>query len=395
MKLSLAGVCELITDGTHGSPKRTEDPSGYPLLSAKNILDGDVTWENFDRVPLAEVDEFERRLRLQSGDVLMTCVGSIGRAATWNSARSVVLLRSIAVLRPRATILSKYLEYAIRSPGIQRQLKARTKKSSQGGVYLKDIKAISIDVPPLAEQERIVRLLDEADAIRKLRAQADQRTADLIPAMFYEMFGDPVSNSMDWQVRVVEELLDHNRSGVQSGPFGAALKLHEYQAKGIPVWGVGNVSRNEFTEVNPMYISETKFDALRRYDVVPGDVLISRAGTVGRMCVARPPVSKSIISTNLIRVSLDSTALLPDYFTALLTYFPEQAGSLRSDMDVKAYSFLNPKTLRRLRVSVPPMRLQEVFVERIAAIRSLQDQQAQSKVASQANFDAILQSTFS
>ena len=45
-------------------------------------------------------------------------------------------------------------------------------------------------VPPLAEQERIVKLLDEADELRKLRAQADRRTADLIPALFHEMFGD-------------------------------------------------------------------------------------------------------------------------------------------------------------------------------------------------------------
>ena len=51
---------------------------------------------------------------------------------------------------------------------------------------------IPVPLPPLTEQERLVRILDEADALRKLRAQADQRTATLIPALFHEIFGDPV-----------------------------------------------------------------------------------------------------------------------------------------------------------------------------------------------------------
>lgn len=57
-----------------------------------------------------------------------------------------------------------------------------------------ELAKLQIPVPPLAEQERIVALLDEADELRKLRAQADRRTADLIPALFHEMFGDPETN---------------------------------------------------------------------------------------------------------------------------------------------------------------------------------------------------------
>ena len=53
-----------------------------------------------------------------------------------------------------------------------------------------------LPVPPLAEQERIVKLLDEADELRKLRTQADNRMIDLIPALFNEMFGKP--GNKDW-----------------------------------------------------------------------------------------------------------------------------------------------------------------------------------------------------
>jgi restriction endonuclease S subunit len=57
-----------------------------------------------------------------------------------------------------------------------------------------------IPLPPLVEQERIVKLLDEADELRKLRTQADCRIADLIPTLFHEMFGDTDDNSKDLPV---------------------------------------------------------------------------------------------------------------------------------------------------------------------------------------------------
>ena len=72
-----------------------------------------------------------------------------------------------------------------------------------------------IPVPPLAEQERIVKLLDEADELRKLRAQADRRTADLIPSLFHEMFGDPNANQRAGHVKpgTFAEVVSVLRSG--------------------------------------------------------------------------------------------------------------------------------------------------------------------------------------
>ena len=59
-----------------------------------------------------------------------------------------------------------------------------------------------------------MKLLDEADELRKLRAQADGRMTTLIPALFHEMFGDPVSNDKGWQKSLFAEVgkLDRGRS---------------------------------------------------------------------------------------------------------------------------------------------------------------------------------------
>ena len=56
-------------------------------------------------------------------------------------------------------------------------------------------------LPPLSEQRRIVEILDQADEIRKLRKQADEKAEKIIPALFYEMFGDLATNPNNWNTK--------------------------------------------------------------------------------------------------------------------------------------------------------------------------------------------------
>jgi type I restriction enzyme, S subunit len=77
------------------------------------------------------------------------------------------------------------------------------------GINRNTLYSQEIPLPPLAEQERIVCLLDEAEALRKLRAQASARMEDFVPALFHELFGDPEHTKYD--VRDLTELIDPNR----------------------------------------------------------------------------------------------------------------------------------------------------------------------------------------
>jgi type I restriction enzyme, S subunit len=94
---------------------------------------------------------------------------------------------------------------------------------------------LHIPVPPLIEQERIVKLLDEADELRKLRAQADRRTEALIPALFHDMFGDPASNPKGFRKEALEKLIR-----VKSGD---SLPAKDMDAGGkFPVYGGNGIS---------------------------------------------------------------------------------------------------------------------------------------------------------
>jgi type I restriction enzyme S subunit len=62
------------------------------------------------------------------------------------------------------------------------------------------IRGFSISLPPWSEQRRIVEILDQADALRRKRAEADALAARILPALFVQMFGDPATNQMGWPV---------------------------------------------------------------------------------------------------------------------------------------------------------------------------------------------------
>jgi type I restriction enzyme S subunit len=94
-------------------------------------------------------------------------------------------------LREGISVNSVFLERFLRSPRAlefyRSKLRSTTarRRSLPSDMFL----SLAVPLPPLAEQVRIVKLLDEADELRRLRAKADRRTAALVPAIFHEMFG--------------------------------------------------------------------------------------------------------------------------------------------------------------------------------------------------------------
>ena len=238
------------------------------------------------------------------------------------------------------------------------------------------VKASKIPLPPLAEQKRIAGILDAADALRATRREALAQLDTLLQSTFLDMFGDPVTNPMGWDVGRLEDYFSKTRAGTCCGPFGSALKKHEYVEDGIPVWGIDNVKPNQFIQERSLFITPGKFAQLRRYSVEPGDILISRAGTVGRMCVAVPKVEQSIIGSNLILLTLNPGAMLPVYFTCLYIFCGERLPGLRASGDDKSYSFLNTTRLKSLVVPLPPLDLQHRFA---AIVHSVEQQKASQR----------------
>ena len=267
----------------------------------------------------------------------------------------------ILPILPKQGMSRDYLFYFLRTPDTVNLATTRSSGANLPRLGPRQLASFQVPLPPLAEQKRIAGILDAADALRVRRREAFAQLDTLLQSTFLHMFGDPVINPMGWRVGRLEDYFSKIRAGTCCGPFGSALKKHEYVDAGVPVWGIENVKPNQFIQERSRFITPEKFAELRRYSVESGDILISRAGTVGRMCVAVPTVEQSIIGTNLIRLTLDPGAMSPVFFTSLYTFCGERLPGLRASGDDRAYSFLNTTRLKSLIVPLPPLDLQHRF----------------------------------
>ena len=103
------------------------------------------------------------------------------------------------------------------------------------------VRKATIPLPPLSEQRRIVEILDQADALRKKRAEADAKADRILPALFIKMFGDPSTNPRGWDRIPLSQLLRDNKDALQSGPFGSNLHNADFVQEGtVFVVGIDN-----------------------------------------------------------------------------------------------------------------------------------------------------------
>lgn len=155
----LKDICSQITDGEHTTPKRV-DKSLIPLLTAKNIRSGYITYDNVDYIDENTAKKCWERCNPRINDIFMTCVGYIGRMSILKEQRSFVIVRSVALIRS-LEIYVDYLKYALEAPFSQMQMAIETKQTAQPCLYLNKINEIIIPLPPLAEQKRIVAKVNE------------------------------------------------------------------------------------------------------------------------------------------------------------------------------------------------------------------------------------------
>jgi len=166
-------ISEKITDGEHISPNTVAH--GVPLLSAKDVLDTGVTFDDAKFVVAVDSEKFRSRCNPDRGDVLIVSRGAtIGRACLVNSDREFCLMGSVILMKPHAGVNSAYLLQALKAGFFQTRLTAVSGSTAQQAIYIRDIRPLQMPLPPRAEQTRIVAEVDRhLFIIREVEAEVD------------------------------------------------------------------------------------------------------------------------------------------------------------------------------------------------------------------------------
>lgn len=181
----LEDVALQITDGEHQTPQRSAE--GVYLLSARNIQNGYLALSDVDYVSDAEYQRIRKRCEPVSGDILISCSGSIGRVAQVETNVPLTLVRSVALVRPNKTLIrSGFLEWLLRSEALQRQMQKASKSSAQANLFQAPIRALSIYIPPLKIQDQFENIRLHALNVSNKFKKADLRLELLKKSIQYK-----------------------------------------------------------------------------------------------------------------------------------------------------------------------------------------------------------------
>jgi len=229
---------------------------------------------------------------------------------------------------------------------------------------------------PLEEQIRQVRQA-EWKRFQKPK-QGDKFGKQHLRADYVEPSNPPLPDAVPelpgtWCLLGIELLLSLKRKGMKTGPFGSSLKKSEHQSTGVPVLGIENIREMRFVEGSKIHISPSKAEELSEFDARPGDILVSRSGTVGEVCEVPPGLGEARISTNIMRVVLRPDALIPQFFCYLFNGGPFVLDQVRQLCGGSTRDFLNQQILSSITFPVPPLEEQHEIVRRVEALFKLTD----------------------
>ena len=137
-KATFDEIADLITDGEHATPRRVDH--GIYLLSARNVLDHELSFETVDYIDQEEYDRISKRLIPRAGDVLISCSGTVGRVCVVPEDLKFQMVRSLALVRFKDGINPVFMESQISMPYIQDQIDASKSKDFKLNLFQGKIK---------------------------------------------------------------------------------------------------------------------------------------------------------------------------------------------------------------------------------------------------------------
>lgn len=292
------------------------------------------------------------------------------------------------VLTAKDNLILEYLKYYLNYTDLTLYINGATR----GKLNQKTLSNIKIPLPPLETQQKIAHILDDADKLRQLDKKLIEKYDALGKSLFLEMFGDFIENPLGFEKGELGEILNEKNS-IKCGPFGSQLKIGEFIDEGIPVYGIDNVQANKFIDAKPKFISKSKYEDLKAFNVRKNDILITRTGTVGRTCLA-PDIDMAVIGPNLLKVRVQNSCFKPEFLAFAFNYSNSIVRQIQMFSPGATVGVYNTGNLKKLKVLIPPIELQNQFANRIEVIEKQKQQAQQSLEKSEELFNSLLQKAF-
>ncbi len=376
----LGDICISELGKTLDSKRNTGSP--MPYLCAANVLWGEYNLTNV-KTMLFEPSEVER-FSVQHGDMLICEGGDVGRCAIWEDEKPIMYQN--ALHRVRFTTPSDpwfYLYYFLhlKRSGIidTRFAKGVTIKH----LVKRSLMSIPVPVPSLTEQHRIALELGKIREIQKKEEEQLRLLDKLETSIFYDSFGNPVTNPKGWQSISLSDITTLITDGSHYSPKDEEMGT-------IPMLSVKNMGARGFDYTDCKMISQEEFKKLEAAGCkpMPDDVLVAKDGSYFKKIFVHQSEAPQAILSSIAIVRPDQTKVTPEFLCSLLST-PDIYNLVEERyLTGTAIKRVILKGLRQLKIIVPPMEMQKQFSKKIWRINAQRRLIEESVVEAQKLFDS-------
>ena len=343
---------------------RIDDPanSEYEWYIGSDCIDG-FSFTVSRRQPSSAIHSAQKLFK--SGDYLLvrrSLYGSDFRERAPRADFDGICSADILTLREiPGRIADGYLIAVLYSKQLWQFIVSNSTGSLTRRIKWNQLKDFEFELPPIEQQERVVKLLWAMERAKTAYKALIQKTDELVKSQFIEMFGDPVTNPNRWPECKVQDVM----IGKVSNGFFA--KPTDYSPDGnAGIICVGDVVNRKYSNTVCLKRANATDADYIKFSVHYGDALFCRSSLVkegiGKASIVPPSVPQDVLfECHVIRVQLDTTKVLPEFFQSFTTteFFRQQ---MMDKSKTATMTTIGQKDIISAKVYVPDMALQRQFV---------------------------------
>jgi type I restriction enzyme S subunit len=321
------------------------------------------------RIPAAAIPS--NKMGFQKGDILFNNTNSIelvGKSAIFSSPFEASFSNHMTRIRidlsqAEPGYVHAYLRHLFNRRFFQDRA---TRWVGQAAFGTAQLKALEVPLPPLDEQQRIVRLLDRAAQITRRANAAHGKTRAVIAALFHNTFGDAATNPRGWPTVPLGNVIIRITGGKN---IEAGTGSSKYRIMKVSAVTSGTFKPDEAKPAPDDHVPAPE------HQVRSGDFLFSRANTselVGAVAIAGEPPDGLLLPDKIWRIEWDTKRFDARYAYSLLqTSEIRRVFSLIGSGTSGSMKNISQAKLRRVSVPLPPLTLQMAFAEQVQRLEAL------------------------
>ncbi len=348
---------------------KDQSAEGIRLIQTGNVGNG-IFKDRGEKARYISEDTFKklRCTEIFEGDCLISRLPDpVGRACILpNTGEKMITAVDCTIIRfDQKQLISNWFLYYSLSNEYQNEIQKQVTGATRQRISRKNLGLVSVPLPSLPEQQRIVSLLDEAfAAIAKAKANAEQNlknAKELFESYLQGMFE---KKGNGWVEKTLEELADEKCTL----SYGIVQPGEEFE-NGLPVIRPTDLTSRYIKLEGLKRIDPKLADGYKRTKLIGDELLLCVRGTTGVVSIATPELKDANVTRGIVPIRFNPKILNQEfgYYLLISNYVQKQ---IRAKTYGAALMQINIGDLRKILTPYPPIQEQQTIVRQLDALRA-------------------------